>query len=141
MRLMTVCAAFAAGVVFPLAAKPLDTAAVFASPTQEYGVNCWWWWLNGNTDKAAIAGDLAAMRDKGFQGAMVYDVGGWNDARTAQGCRGASRRGGAPRERRQRDRADRGDRRRAPVFDEKTFRGRINSVMSYLKDNWLRKDI
>lgn len=41
MRLMTVCAAFAAGVVLPLAAKPLDTAAVFASPTQEYGVNCW----------------------------------------------------------------------------------------------------
>lgn len=78
MRLMTVCAAFAAGVVLPLAAKPLDTAAVFASPTQEYGVNCWWWWLNGNTDKAAIAGDLAAMRDKGFQGAMVYDAGGWN---------------------------------------------------------------
>ena len=27
-------------------------------------------------------------------------------------------------------------RRRVPVFDEKTFRGRINSVMSYLKDNW-----
>ncbi len=27
-------------------------------------------------------------------------------------------------------------RRRAPVFDEKTFRGRINSVISYLKDNW-----
>ncbi len=54
MRLMTVCAAFAAGVVLPLAAKPLDTAAVFASPTQEYGVNCWWWWLNGNTDKATL---------------------------------------------------------------------------------------
>ncbi len=27
-------------------------------------------------------------------------------------------------------------RRRTPVFDEKTFRGRINIVMSYLKDNW-----
>lgn len=53
-------------------------AAAFENPPQKYGVSCWWWWLNGNTDKSAIASELAAMKSMGFQGAMVYDAGGWN---------------------------------------------------------------
>ena len=75
---LTVVAAVAAGMAFPLAAKTQDIADDFANPPREYGVNCWWWWLNGNTDKAAIASELAAMKDRGFQGAMIYDAGGWN---------------------------------------------------------------
>ena len=50
----------------------------FADPPREYGVNCWWWWLNGNTDKAAITSELAAMKEKKFQGAMIFDAGGHN---------------------------------------------------------------
>ena len=50
----------------------------FADPPREYGVNCWWWWLNGNTDKAAISRELAAMKEKKFQGAMIFDAGGHN---------------------------------------------------------------
>lgn len=50
----------------------------FADPPREFGVNCWWWWLNGNTDKAAITRELAAMKEKKFQGAMIFDAGGHN---------------------------------------------------------------
>ncbi len=78
MHKLTVVAAVAAGMAFPLAAKTQDIADDFANPPREYGVNCWWWWLNGNADKAAIASELAAMKDRGFQGAMIYDAGGWN---------------------------------------------------------------
>ncbi|GAB1453688.1 hypothetical protein MASR2M47_37440 [Draconibacterium sp.] len=50
----------------------------FQSPPQEYGVNCWWWWLNGNVNKAAITKDLEAMKSRNFQGAMIFDAGGHN---------------------------------------------------------------
>ena len=50
----------------------------FANPSQESGVNCWWWWLNGNVTKAAITKDLVAMKSKNFQGAMIFDAGGHN---------------------------------------------------------------
>jgi hypothetical protein len=50
----------------------------FENPAREYGVNCWWWWLSGNVNKAAITKDLEAMKSKNFQGAMVFDAGGHN---------------------------------------------------------------
>ena len=50
----------------------------FQNPTNESGVNCWWWWLNGNVNKAAITKDLEAMKSRNFQGAMVFDAGGHN---------------------------------------------------------------
>ena len=50
----------------------------FQSPPQESGVNCWWWWLNGNVNKAAITKDLEAMKSRNFQGAMIFDAGGYN---------------------------------------------------------------
>ena len=50
----------------------------FENPTREYGVNCWWWWLNGNVNKAAITKDLEAMKSRNFQGAMIFDAGGHN---------------------------------------------------------------
>ena len=59
----------------------LDYASLksnFQSPPQEYGVNCWWWWLNGNVNKAAITKDLEAMKSRNFQGAMIFDAGGHN---------------------------------------------------------------
>jgi hypothetical protein len=50
----------------------------FQNPPAEYGVNCWWWWLNGNVNKAAITKDLEAMKSRNFQGAMIFDAGGHN---------------------------------------------------------------
>ncbi len=50
----------------------------FKTPDTEYGVNCWWWWLNGNVNKAAITKDLEAMKSRNFQGAMIFDAGGHN---------------------------------------------------------------
>jgi hypothetical protein len=50
----------------------------FKAPPSTYGVNCWWWWLNGNVNKAAITKDLEAMKSRNFQGAMIFDAGGHN---------------------------------------------------------------
>ena len=50
----------------------------FQNPPVESGVNCWWWWLNGNVNKTAITKDLEAMKSRNFQGAMIFDAGGYN---------------------------------------------------------------
>ncbi len=57
-------------------ARLSDLRTEFASPSQEYGTDCWWWWLNGNVDEDAISRDIAAMAEKGFYGAVVIDAGG-----------------------------------------------------------------
>jgi len=53
-----------------------DLKEQFKNPERKYGVNCWWWWLNGNVNKAAITKDLEAMKSRNFQGAMIFDAGG-----------------------------------------------------------------
>jgi len=55
-----------------------ELRANFKDPDRVYGVNCWWWWLNGNVTKEAITKDLEAMKSKNFQGAMIFDAGGHN---------------------------------------------------------------
>jgi hypothetical protein len=55
-----------------------EVAGNFKSPDKKYGVNCWWWWLNGNVSKNAITGDLEAMKSRNFHGAMIFDAGGYN---------------------------------------------------------------
>lgn len=65
----------------PLESTGEDYASIkenFKNPPSEYGLNCWWWWLNGNVNKAAITKDLEAMKDRNFQGAMIFDAGGHN---------------------------------------------------------------
>ena len=49
--------------------------ASFATPPQESGIRCWWWWLNSNVTRQSITRDLEAMRAKGFSGAMIFDAG------------------------------------------------------------------
>lgn len=51
---------------------------IFRQPPQQYGIRCWWWWLNGNVTKEAITRDLEAMKQKGFSGACIVDAGGQN---------------------------------------------------------------
>ncbi|WP_195280565.1 glycosyl hydrolase [Parabacteroides johnsonii] len=48
----------------------------FQNPDSMYGLNCWWWWLNGNVTREAITKDLEAMKSRHFQGAMIFDAGG-----------------------------------------------------------------
>lgn len=50
----------------------------FQKPDRIYGMNCWWWWLNGNVTKEAITKELEAMKSRNFQGAMIFDAGGYN---------------------------------------------------------------
>jgi hypothetical protein len=44
-------------------------------PSGQYGIRCFWWWLNGNVTKEAITRDLEEMKAKGFSGALVVDAG------------------------------------------------------------------
>jgi len=55
-----------------------DLKQNFKNPPLKYGINCWWWWLNGNVTKEAISNDLEAMKSRNFQGAMIFDAGGHN---------------------------------------------------------------
>ncbi|MDX9755685.1 MAG: glycosyl hydrolase, partial [bacterium] len=63
-----------ASAVHSPASQPIDQS--FTTPPREFGVRCWWWWLNGNVTKEAITRDLEEMIAKGFSGAMIFDAGG-----------------------------------------------------------------
>ena len=52
--------------------KPLALSAkTFQNPPSNFGIRCWWWWLNGNVTKEAITRDLQEMKAKGFSGACI----------------------------------------------------------------------
>ncbi len=53
-----------------------ELSAGFADPPHSAGVRCYWWWLNGNVDEEAITRDLEEMKDKGFNGALIFDADG-----------------------------------------------------------------
>ena len=44
----------------------------FENPGVNAGVNCWWWWLNGNVNKAAITKDLEASGLLGPVSVVLY---------------------------------------------------------------------
>jgi hypothetical protein len=52
--------------------------AGFRNPPSEARLRCYWWWLNGNTDKPTITHDLEEMKAKGFGGALLVDANGAN---------------------------------------------------------------
>src|SRR5450631_1857195 len=59
--------------------KHVDTlASGFQSPPDSAKPLAYWWWLNGNTDKATITSDLEAMRREGYGGAILMDANGSN---------------------------------------------------------------
>jgi hypothetical protein len=50
--------------------------AGFIDPPSDARLRAYWWWLNGNVNKAAITRDLEQMKAKGFGGALICDAGG-----------------------------------------------------------------
>jgi hypothetical protein len=50
--------------------------AGFANPPQVAKLRCYWWWLNGHTDKATITHDLEQIKAKGFGGVLLVDANG-----------------------------------------------------------------
>ena len=48
----------------------------FRKPPPSARLRCYWWWLNGNTDKVTITHDLEEMKAKGFGGALLVDANG-----------------------------------------------------------------
>lgn len=48
----------------------------FANPPNAARLRCYWWWLNGNTDKATITHDLEQIKAKGFGGVLLVDANG-----------------------------------------------------------------
>jgi hypothetical protein len=69
---------FSLGLLLPVAgpasAQSLDEG--WRHPPNEAKLRAYWWWLNGNVDRAAITRDLEEMADKGFGGAIITDAGG-----------------------------------------------------------------
>ena len=64
-------------VVAPLVPQSTDPLeAGFAAPPPEARLRCYWWWLNGNTNEAAITRDLEQMQAKGYGGAILVDADG-----------------------------------------------------------------
>ena len=64
--------------VFAQENQALLSEKTFQNPPPQYGIRCWWWWLNGNVTKEAITRDLSEMKAKGFSGACIFDAGGHN---------------------------------------------------------------
>jgi hypothetical protein len=50
--------------------------AGWSDPPNAARLRAYWWWLNGNVDKAGITRDLEEMKAKGFGGALLCDAGG-----------------------------------------------------------------
>ena len=65
------------GQTVPVAQTSLSALrAGFIAPPPQARLRCYWWWLNGNTDKVTITHDLEEMRAKGFGGALLIDANG-----------------------------------------------------------------
>src|SRR5208283_2357778 len=51
---------------------------VFRDPPVSARMQCYWWWLNGNTTPETITRDLEEMKQKGYGGVMIVDASGAN---------------------------------------------------------------
>ena len=59
------------------AAQPADTLEDgWTNPPIDARLRAYWWWLNGNVDKAAITKDLEWMKSIGMGGGLIFDAGG-----------------------------------------------------------------
>lgn len=62
-------------------AAPDPVLTAFRNPPRQARTHCYWWWLNGNTDRATITRDLEQMKAKGYGGAILIDANGSNQFR------------------------------------------------------------
>ena len=61
-------------------AKPTESLEqCFVSPRDADKPWAYWWWINGNVDKATITHDLEQMKEKGFAGLLLFDARGYHD--------------------------------------------------------------
>jgi len=60
----------------------------WANPPRDARLRAYWWWINGNVDKAAITRDLEEMKAKGFGGALICDADGSSQEGNARAPRG-----------------------------------------------------
>ena len=75
MKQILTIAALVCGCCFGVAAES-KLEADWNNPPPDARVRAYWWWLNGNVDKAAITRDLEQMKAKGFGGALICDADG-----------------------------------------------------------------
>jgi hypothetical protein len=73
-QLQTLLLAWCACVATAARADDLDRG--FANPPPQARLRAYWWWLNGNVNRAAITKDLEWMKAIGMGGALIFDAGG-----------------------------------------------------------------
>jgi len=56
-----------------------DLSHRIAAPADAAKPWVYWWWLNGNVTEASIRSDLAAMKEKGIGGLLLFDARGSHD--------------------------------------------------------------
>lgn len=78
IAVLLMAVALQCGVAQTAAPEPSSASlrAGFRSPPAQAKLRCYWWWLNGHTDKATITHDLEEMAAKGIGGALLVDAGG-----------------------------------------------------------------
>ena len=78
-------AAIICGIAGLTAFAPTTTQAAddleqrFQNPNDADKPWAYWWWLNGNVDKATMTNDLEQMKAKGFGGLLLFDARGYHD--------------------------------------------------------------
>ena len=66
----------ACGALLSLAAGAGELETGWDSPPLAARTRAYWWWLNGNVNKAAITRDLEWMQSIGMGGGLIFDAGG-----------------------------------------------------------------
>ncbi len=62
---------------------PVSLDNGFRNPPPAARMRCYWWWLNGHTDRRTITRDLEAMKANGYGGAILVDAGGADQGNNA----------------------------------------------------------
>ncbi len=65
-----------------------ELRAGFKDPPASARLRCYWWWLNGNTNKPTITHDLEEMKAKGIGGVLLVDADGSNQTGNSEVPRG-----------------------------------------------------
>ena len=60
------------------ASTVLSLWSAFATPPESARPWCYWWWVNGHTDRQTITADLESMKRLGFGGVLMFDSRGYS---------------------------------------------------------------